>query len=184
MMIKINRMTMFFLAFFLMFNKVQAKSLLQKINDTIAWPEDWGEGWANGTLRLRTSVYTKHYSPKPDHNNHQKLINAEYIRDDQWLVGFAFFHNSFGQPSQYVYLGRDWTLVQFSDDFRLRGTLTAGLLHGYKDEYKHKIPFNQLGVAPAILPLLGLEYKSVFVEAQFFALAGVMATVGFSYHFD
>lgn len=156
----------------------------EQIDSSPSWGERISSGWDNGTLRFRTSVYTAHYNPKPEHNNHQKLINVEYIRPDDWLVGLAVFHNSFGQPSQYLYVGKDWTLWQPHPDWRLRGTLTAGLLHGYKGEYKNKIPLNNLGVAPAILPTLGLQYKNVFVEAHLFATAGVMTTVGFTYSLD
>lgn len=167
------------------FCQVQAQNYqYEGINSKPSWKEHIGGGWEKGTLRFRTSVYTVHYNPKPEHNNHQKLINVEYIRSDDWLVGLAVFRNSFGQPTQYVYLGKDWTLWQPTPDWRLRGTLTAGLLHGYKDEYKNKIPFNNLGIAPAILPMLGLQYKNIFLEAHFFATAGVMSTVGFTYDLD
>ncbi|UJF24453.1 hypothetical protein L0B52_09005 [Suttonella sp. R2A3] len=138
-------------------------------------------GWQNGDFRLRTSIYSVHYDPKPEHNNHQRLISVDYVRTDDWFVGAALFDNSFGQPSQYVYLGKDWWFID-EGDWRLRGSLSAGFLHGYKDEYKDKIPFNNLGVAPAILPALGLTYRqSVFVEVQFFAAAGAMATVGYRF---
>lgn len=156
-------------------------------NSSDTTPDDAGDsdpGWAEGDFRFRTSVYTKHFNPNPDHQNHQKLINPEYVRQDGWLVGVAFFRNSFDQPSEYLYFGKEWTLWQPHPDWRLRGTLTGGLLHGYHGKYKDKIPLNDLGVAPAILPSLGLEYKSVFAEAFLFGTAGVMATVGFSYSFE
>lgn len=173
------------LAALLALPNAQAQSYqYDNIDSTPNWAERITTGWDNGALRFRTSVYTVHYNPKPEHNNHQKLINVEYIRPDDWLVGLAVFHNSFGQPTQYVYLGKDWTLWQPHPDWRLRGTLTAGLIHGYKDEYKDKIPFNNLGIAPAILPTLGLQYKNVFIEAHLFATAGVMTTVGFTYSLD
>lgn len=140
--------------------------------------------WSNGTLRFRTSVYTMHFSHNPKHNNHQKLINLEYIRKDQWLIGAAYFRNSFDQPSEFLYAGRDFTLWQPNPDWRLRGTLQFGILHGYKGEYKHKVPFNSSGYAPAIVPLLGIEYKNIFLETTLFGTAGLMATVGFTYHLD
>ena len=44
--------------------------------------------------------------------------------------------------------------------------LTGGLLHGYKEPYDDKIPLNDLGVAPAILPTLGFQYKFFVAEAN------------------
>ena len=139
------------------------------------------DGWRNGAWKVRTSFYTRHYNPKPEHNNHQKLINVEYQRQDDWSVGVAAYSNSFGQPTQYVYLGHEWTLWS-SQDWRLHASISGGLLHGYKGKYKNKIPFNKYGVAPVVLPTLGWSYKQRwFVEAQFFAAAGVMATVGYRF---
>lgn len=142
------------------------------------------ENWNAGTLRFRTSLYTKHFNPKPEHNNHQKLINLEYVRRDNWLVGGAYFRNSFHQPTEYLYAGHDWTLYQFTNSSRLRATLTAGLIHGYKGEYRDKIPFNKYGVAPAILPIVGIETGPVFFEAELFGTAGVMLSAGFKYTLD
>lgn len=141
-------------------------------------------GWNGGTLRFRTSIYTMHFSHNPEHNNHQKLINLEYVRNDQWLIGAAYFRNSFNQPSEFIYGGRDFTFWQPNADWRLRGSLSLGILHGYKGKYKHKIPLNSSGFAPAIIPTLGLDYKSVFLETTLFGTAGIMSTVGFSYKLD
>lgn len=128
--------------------------------------------------RFRTSLYTKHWNPDPEHVNHSKLLNIEFVTGERWLYGFAHFDNSFGQPSQYLYagyswpvLGKDWAYFQ----------LTGGILHGYKEPYKDKIPLNNLGVAPAIIPSLGLRYKRVFTELQVLGTAAITVTAGFSF---
>jgi hypothetical protein len=129
-----------------------------------------------GKYLFQTSLYTTHFSPSPDHVNHQNLINFEYWREDRWLAGLAFFRNSFGQPSQYVYVGKQWRPFQFSENVYLK--LTGGLLHGYKDQYRDKIPFNQLGVAPAILPSIGISNRRFNAELVLFGTAGLMVTAG------
>lgn len=136
-----------------------------------------------GEWRLRTSVHTVHYKPNPAHNNHQRLVGIEYRRPDDWLMGAAYFRNSFDQPTLYLYLGHEWQLWQHGH-FRLRGTLTGGLIYGYRGEYKHKIPFNKYGVAPAVLPALALDYRQLFMELQFLAASGMLATVGFRFAAD
>jgi hypothetical protein len=54
----------------------------------------------------------------------------------------------------------------------------GGLLHGYKEPYEDKIPLNQLGVAPAIVPALGFRYKWFIAEANLGGLAVVTVTAG------
>lgn len=144
-------------------------------------------------LLLQTSVWTKHYSEEPDHNNHQHLVNAEWYfpdnaiefdatkaswrNDIRWLAGGATFKNSFDQQSTYLYGGGryDYTLSENTDAYL---KLTAGLLHGYRGEYKDKIPFNDLGVAPVILPAVGVAHRRLNLEVVPFAAAGVMVNIG------
>ncbi|HMN80610.1 MAG TPA: hypothetical protein PKA20_11835 [Burkholderiaceae bacterium] len=124
---------------------------------------------------LQTSVYTRHFHPDPQHVNHQRMVNLEYQRDDDWLGGVAFFRNSFGQPSQYLYLGKLWR--PFSEQ-AVHVKLTGGLLHGYKDEFRDKIPFNKSGVAPALLPSIGYSTRRFTSELILFGTNGMMFTLG------
>ena len=126
---------------------------------------------------FQTSAYTQHFDSKPTHNNAQRLLNIEWQGGNNWGWGGAFFYNSFDQPSQYVYGGYMWR--PFDD---LRGAyfkLTGGLVHGYKGEHKDNIPFNGMGVAPALLPSIGLSGKRFATELVVFGTSGVMWNVGF-----
>ena len=128
--------------------------------------------------RFRTSLYTKHWDPEPDHVNNSKLINLEFETKNKWFYGFAWFDNSFGQDSQYLYAGYSWQL--FNRDWAYF-SLSGGLLHGYKEPYEDKIPLNDLGVAPAIIPTFGFKYKRVFTEVQILGAAAITVTAGFSF---
>jgi len=126
---------------------------------------------------FQTSAYTQHFDPQPNHNNAQRLLNVEWQGENQWIWGGAFFYNSFDQPCQYVYGG--YLLRPFE---RWRGVylkLTGGLVHGYKDEYQDHIPFNALGIAPALLPAVGISGKRFATELVVFGTSGVMWNVGF-----
>lgn len=125
---------------------------------------------------LQTSIYTAHYNSDPAHNDNQKLINLEYQRPDSVVMGAAAFDNSFGQPSQYVYFGKLWRPLESAPLMHVK--LTGGLLHGYKDQYRDKIPFNGSGVAPAIIPMVGLSGKHVSGEFVLLGSAGIMVAVG------
>lgn len=139
----------------------------------------WADATGGSTILLQTTVYTVHFNPSPDHVNHQDLIGIEVERPDHWLFGFGAFRNSFGQPAQYLYGGKRFHLIGHNPE--LYAKLTAGLLHGYKGEYKDKIPFNHLGVAPAILPALGIQLDRFDAELVLFGLAGMTLTVGVSF---
>ena len=139
------------------------------------------EPWRTDRFYLQTSVATRHFSPSPEHDNTQQLVNAEwrfnsFAATGQWLAGAALFDNSFGQSSQYVYGG--WLVRPFEGLQPFYFKITAGALHGYKDQYKDKIPFNSSGVAPAIIPSMGYCYNRVCGELVLFGGAGVMLTLG------
>lgn len=125
---------------------------------------------------LQTSAYTTHFHDNDTHNNHQHLLNLEYQRTDHWLIGGSTFDNSFGQPSQYAYVGRLFRPLDSTPLLHIK--LTGGLIHGYKGQYKDKIPLNSQGVAPVIIPAIGLSGKHLSGEVNFFGLAGLMVTMG------
>jgi hypothetical protein len=125
---------------------------------------------------VQTSLYTKHFNPDPRHNSVQYLIDVEWHRPGNWLFGASFFRNSFDQPSQYVFFGKQWR--PFDSYPLVHVKLTAGILHGYKGEFRDKIPFNSSGFAPVILPSIGLSGKRFGSEIIFFGISGAMLTAG------
>ena len=129
--------------------------------------------------QIHTSVYTAHYHYNPQHNDHQKLLNLEFYNNNEWLAGGALFENSFYQPSQYVYIGKAFHPIENLPDFHFK--VTGGLIHGYKDPYKNKIPMNNWGVAPAVLPSIGYSYKQATSEVIFLGSAGLILTVGYKF---
>ena len=134
--------------------------------------------WQITEWRLQVSFYTWHWHPEPRHNNHQHLIGLEAEFDDQWRLGAALFENSFNQNSQLVYVAREWDLLG-SPYFYIK--LMGGLLHGYKGEYRNKIPLNGLGTAPVILPAIGYHFEHFHIEAGFGGVAAVTMMVGYSF---
>ena len=135
-------------------------------------------GWKIAEWRFQTSLYTHHWSYNPDHNDKQRLLDIEAMFENRWLAGASFFYNSFDQPSEFVYMGYEWPLFH-SRYFYFQ--LVGGLIHGYKDPYQDKIPLNGLGVAPAILPVLGVRYKWAFSQLLIGGTAAITVTAGFSF---
>lgn len=124
--------------------------------------------------QIQTSAYTHHFSYNPEHNDRQKLLAIEYDDASRWLFGGAIFRNSFDQPSQYAYLGKRFD----SQSTPLYLKITGGLLHGYRGDYKNKIPLNRYGIAPAVIPSLGLHVGPATAEVTVLGNAAVMLNVG------
>ncbi|AWM78939.1 sn-glycerol-3-phosphate transporter [Gammaproteobacteria bacterium ESL0073] len=130
-----------------------------------------------GNWHIETSVYTTHFHPKPEHNNHQDLIGIDYNFPSKWFIGGATFRNSFRQRSFYVYAGKRYQLENTPFYARLSG----GLIQGYHGKYKNKIPLNNLGIAPAIIPGAGIQIKRVNAEAFLLGFNALMVNVGYSF---
>ena len=134
-------------------------------------------------LFIQYAPKTIHFSPSPNHVKWTHMVNAE-IRSkydrvwgaDQTLFGVALFDNSFGQFSQYVYWGQKWDLHA-----NVYTKVTAGLLHGYRGKYRDKIPFNKLGVAPAIVPSIGLRLGNVSIEGILLGGSAAQLAIGYSF---
>ena len=137
-----------------------------------------GGAWNFEETYVYTSLYTTHFDPEPEHNNHQKMLGVELLMQNNWSFGLASFDNSFDQRSQYLYAGYRWTVPGHPAwSFKLSG----GLLHGYEDEYQDKIPYNNLGTAPAIVPALGYRHGGFIFELNLAGLAAATVTAGYAF---
>lgn len=138
----------------------------------------------SGRWYFQYGVHTVHFNPDPQHVNRNHLLNLEYQSSthrrffgaDRALWGGVLVKNSFGQASQYVYWGQMWDVNPW-----LYAKFSAGLLHGYRGEFRDKIPFNQLGVAPVIIPSVGVRWGRFSSETIFLGLNAVMFTVGYTF---
>jgi hypothetical protein len=138
--------------------------------------ENIAESWRTDRFYVETSLYTHHFSYDPAHVNKQKLILGEWNITEQWLIGASSFDNSFGQPSQYVYGG--WRDRPFEELQPFYFKVSAGITHGYKGQYRDKIPFNHSGIAPVVIPSVGYCFSRVCSEVVLFGGAGLLVTLG------
>jgi hypothetical protein len=109
-----------------------------------------------GHWRVVASPFTQHWRYSIEHKPVYAL-GLERQRDDGWLGGAAYFRNSFGQPSAYVYLGQRYE--GFFDKPELFAQVTAGILYGYKGRYKTKVPLNVGGFAPGAVLSGGWQFN-------------------------
>lgn len=126
---------------------------------------------------IQTSVYTRHFSPAPEHNNHQNLIGLERNEASGLVYGAATFRNSFAQRSVYGYMGKRFD----SSRYPVYVKVTGGLLHGYRGEYRDKIPLNRYGIAPVVIPGIGVHLGPVNAEVILLGASAAMLNVGFRF---
>ena len=136
-----------------------------KADDTPDTPHD--KPW-----QLMLSPYAEHWHYNPEHRP-VRLISLERQDIRGRFCGLAFFTNSFGQPSLYGFVGQRWTGVMGNPNVFFK--LSGGLIYGYKGAYKDKIPFNNYGIAPAVIPSLGYHFSGDHsVQASLLGTAGFL----------
>lgn len=133
------------------------------------------EAQASHVLSLHYGPYVHHWRPDPRHNNTPDLIGLEVQNTRQWLAGAMWFHNSYHQPSQYLYVGRHWSSDALPS---LYAKLSAGPLLGYKGEFEDKIPINKDGVGVGVIPAIGYRHDRFSAQVAILGTAGYLITFG------
>jgi hypothetical protein len=124
-----------------------------------------------------------HFSQSDEHVRYNHLVSLELLdasrtfwRASRSQIGLALFDNSFGQFSQYAFVGLEWDLASIGGA-QLFASVTGGILHGYRGPYRDKIPFNSSGFAPAIVPAAGIRYGSWAVGANVLGANGFLVSI-------
>jgi hypothetical protein len=143
--------------------------------DSITDPEAWTE---QGHWRLAYAPTALHFRPSTEHR-HVWAIGVERQRPDNWLAGFSYFSNSFGQPSAYAYVGRRFDGI-LEGVPPLFAQASVGVLYGYKGKFKNKVALNFHGFAPGALVGLGWHFTpSASLVVHLLGDAGVMFQFGY-----
>lgn len=125
------------------------------------------------------SPYTHHWRFSADHRPVFLGALDRTVAGNRFC-GLALFRNSFGQPAAYGYVGQRWDGI--AGQPKLFAKVSAGFIYGYKGKYQHKIPFNDYGIAPAIIPSIGYDFeKNASVQAMLLGTAGVLFAYGHSF---
>ena len=103
------------------------------------------------------SPYTHHWSHNPQHKPVLLLALDEALPGNRFC-GVSVFSNSFGQPTEYLYAGQQFTGLLGSPKVFLK--VTAGILYGYVAPYQDKVPLSHNGFSPALIPSLGYKINT------------------------
>ncbi len=128
---------------------------------------------------LTLAPYAHHWRYNPEHRPVFLGAIDRHVNGNRFC-GLALFRNSFGQPSAYVYVGKQWNNLMGNP--QLFAKVSAGLIYGYKDKYQNKIPFNDYGIAPAIIPSLGYALsRDDSLQVMVLGTAGLLFSYGHSF---
>lgn len=120
----------------------------------------------------------------PEHRNDYEgpplFGGIEYHRKDSGFGGLSVFNNSFGQFSQYLYLGKKFHPWDSHPNVRIK--LTAGVVQGYRGKHHDTLPIRWgdswgLGVVPGI----GYKKDRVGYDVALLGVAGLLFLVGYEF---
>ena len=135
---------------------------------------------SNGRLTFVFSPYVYHFHYDVNHTNYPWLTGLEWTPPGSGLdYGAVYFRNSFDQPSVYAYAGKRWFAGDDEQGPYLK--LTAGPLYGYRGQYEGKVPFNHNGLAWAIIPAVGYQYRAFDSQLVFLCTAALSFTFGYTF---
>jgi hypothetical protein len=148
------------------------------------------ESWfpAGDKIRIAYTPKAFHFVTDSDYVDWNNIVALEWVtpRHTFWDAnrthfGISVFNNSYGQPSQAIYAGLewDWTSALGGDVFL---SLSAGLVHGYKEPWEDKLPLNSaLGVGVTLVPSITWQRSGIGITAT---LTGSAIAVRYSYTFN
>lgn len=121
-----------------------------------------------------------HYEDSDDYEGPPLVLGLEHHWPSDWLAGLTLFNNSFGQFSQYGYLGRQFHPLEALPGLRLK--LTVGIVQGYRGEHFDALPIRWeerwgLGVVPSI----GYQKGRVGVDVAFLKESAVLFLLGYQF---
>ncbi len=109
------------------------------------------------------------------------LIGYEHYLPGGTFCGASFFTNSFGQPTVYAFVGKEWT--PFAGALpRWSVAVSGGLSYGYVGAHKRDVPIDVGGFAPLLIPDIAYRFrKADKFELYLLSTAGLM--FGYSHRF-
>ena len=126
-------------------------------------------------LYAQVGAYT-HYSDDEDFDGAPVMLTVEVRNARNRLYGLSLFNNSFGQFSQFAYVGWEYPLPRLHRYARAK--LVLGLVHGYRDEFEGELPLSFGNFAPGLVPAIGFKKDGFGVDLVILSNAALMIAVG------
>ena len=139
---------------------------------------------AEGSKNERDGAYLQlggyiHFTDREDHDGLPVLLAVSRLKPKGYFYGLALFNNSFGQFSQFLYIGRVFQWQWLPEDLRFK--LALGVVHGYRDEFEDELPFTYKGYSPGLIPSIIFMRNRIGFELSLLSNAGLAVTVGYKF---
>ena len=121
-----------------------------------------------------------HYTDDEEYEGPPWFAGIEYQRSRNRVVGLSVFNNSFGEFTQYAYLGKSFYPSDRYPGFRIK--LTAGVVHGYSGEHHKLLPIrwgDSWGIG--IVPTIGYQWDALGVDIGVLSASGLLFLVGYQF---
>ena len=106
--------------------------------------------------------------------------SIEHHRTNDWFGGLSAFNNSYGQFTQYLYLGKKLHPWNSHPEFRIK--LSAGVAHGYRGEHHDTLPIRWGGSwGLAVVPAIGYQKDRVGYDVVILKASGLLFLVGYEF---
>jgi len=117
-----------------------------------------------------------HWNDDPDFEGPPVGGGVEAHVPSNWFGGIFLFNNSFGEFSQYYYVGKKWNPFEKHPHWNVK--LSGGLIYGYSKENIDEFPVHFAGFGPVLVPSIGYKKGRVGWDVGLMGQAGLMFTVG------
>lgn len=121
-----------------------------------------------------------HYDEEDDYEGPPLFLGVEYHQAPKLLWGFSMFQNSFGQFSQYAYIGRKFHPWDSYPNLHIK--LTGGIVQGYRGENHSTLPIrwgDSWGLGG--IPTIGYQNDRFGADLAFLKESGVLFLAGFRF---
>ena len=134
---------------------ISALGLLVSLTSGIAVAEDQAPV-QESRIFVQMGGYAHYTRDDKDERDGPPVVGAvEWLKPNRVYYGLSLFNNSFGQFSQFVYVGKEFPLPRLHRYLRAR--LSVGIVHGYDDGHEDDLPLSTGATAAAGIPCRSLD---------------------------
>ena len=121
-----------------------------------------------------------HLDHNDDYSGAPLFGGIEHHRMDDWFGGLSVFNNSYGQFTQYLYLGKKLHPWKSHPEARIK--LSNGIAHGYRGEHHDTLPIRWGGSwGLAFVPAIGYQKDRVGYDVVILKASGLLFLVGYEF---